>query len=252
MIRDKTTGTGSGSAGAGTLRGFIDDTLAGLSISPSATASTTSSSSSSSGGSAGEADRGKRKETVAKLQNMKNLINIEGTNPSYRKKVMDIHYLCDEAPLKVPATPWTTLTNDDDLVSHLVALYLAWDYPVHGFLDPETLIKCMNLRERGKGDLCTEFLVNCLLAVACVCPFPFPVLLFSSGDVCGGVDRGSITPNSAKPTSSPEILHPKEQISCSKQRNSDPVRGQVWLLFRELCFYMNGPPLPPCQVRASY
>lgn len=48
---------------------------------------------------------------------------------------MDIHFLCDEAPCQVRAAPWTTVTQDDDLVSHLVSLYFTWDYPFYSFLD---------------------------------------------------------------------------------------------------------------------
>ena len=83
---------------------------------------------------------------------------------------MDIHYLCDEAPQKVPAKPWTTVTEDDDLVSHLVSLYLAWDYPVNGFLDADVLLRYMR-RGDVTSELCSPFLVNAMLANACVC-FP--------------------------------------------------------------------------------
>lgn len=107
-------------------------------------------------------------ETVVKLEDVRDLINVEGASPTFRRKVMDIHYLCDEAPLQVPAHPWTSVTDDSDLVSHLVSLYFTWDYPFHPFLDEEVFLKHM-----ARGDLnsefCTPYLVNAMLSNACVC-----------------------------------------------------------------------------------
>lgn len=130
------------------IRGYINDTLAGLGAARHKTSS----------------------ETVAKVEDMRNLINVEDPVPAFRSKVMDIHYLCDEAPVKVPASPWTSVTEDADLVSHLVSLYFTWDYPFHAFLDEGVF-----LRHMAKGDLgsqfCSQFLVNAMLSSACVCCF---------------------------------------------------------------------------------
>lgn len=81
---------------------------------------------------------------------------------------MDVHYLCDDAPFKVPARPWTSVTEDDDLVSHLVSLYFTWDYPFHSFLDCDVFIKHMAAGKLG-SEFCNPFLVNAILANACVC-----------------------------------------------------------------------------------
>lgn len=131
-------------ASAEEIRGFVDETLAAI-----------------------EADGKDSRETVSRLEDIRRLIDVEGTNPSYRRKVMDIHYLCDEAPLKVPASPWTSVTDDDDLVSHLISLYLAWDYPFHGFLDGDVLVRHMKAGDTT-SELCSPFLVNAVLANACV------------------------------------------------------------------------------------
>lgn len=109
---------------------------------------------------------------VSKLEDVRQKLNVEGTGPSFRRKVMDIHFLCNEAPFKVPAKPWTSVTEDDDLVSHLVSLYFTWDYPFWTFLDRDVF-----LRHMARGDLesefCSPFLVNAVLANACVsCPAP--------------------------------------------------------------------------------
>jgi hypothetical protein len=80
---------------------------------------------------------------------------------------MDIHYLCDEAPINVPAQPWTDVTGDSDLVSHLVSLYFTWDYPFNSFLDAEVFLRHMRNADLG-SQFCTPFLVNALLSNACV------------------------------------------------------------------------------------
>ncbi|KAJ5730935.1 uncharacterized protein N7483_005443 [Penicillium malachiteum] len=112
------------------------------------------------------ADNTAPRETVAKLEDARYLINIDAEGPSFRSKVMDIHYLCDEAPFKVPAQPWTSVTSDADLVSHLVSLYFTWNYPFQGVLDRDVFLKHMR-----SGDLhsefCSPYLVNALLSNAC-------------------------------------------------------------------------------------
>ncbi|GIC86071.1 uncharacterized protein Aud_002433 [Aspergillus udagawae] len=42
--------------------------------------------------------------------------------------------LCDEPILFAPAKPWTTVTDSDRLVSHLLSLYFTWDYPCYACL----------------------------------------------------------------------------------------------------------------------
>ncbi|KAL2784250.1 pathway-specific regulatory protein [Aspergillus keveii] len=100
------------------------------------------------------------------LQKLQHGYEVESGAPPFRPKVMDVHYLCDFAPYKVPAQPWTTATNDDALVSHLVSLYFAWDYPFYAFIDCDIFLAHM-----AKGDpfsdFCSPFLVNALLAQAC-------------------------------------------------------------------------------------
>ncbi|KAE8348840.1 hypothetical protein BDV28DRAFT_152443 [Aspergillus coremiiformis] len=104
--------------------------------------------------------------TARTLEDVRRVINIEGAGPSFRPKVMDIHYLCDEVPFRVPAKPWTTVTEDADLVSHLVSLYFTWDFPFHVFLDRDVFLRDM-ARSDLKSEFCSPFLVNALLANAC-------------------------------------------------------------------------------------
>ena len=87
--------------------------------------------------------------------------------PQPRSRIMDISYLCHNAPYRVPAKPWTNVTDDDDLVSHLVSLYMTWDYPFYAFFDRRSFIEDMQ-KGNLNSDFCSPLLVNVLLANACV------------------------------------------------------------------------------------
>ncbi|KAJ5632111.1 C6 transcription factor [Penicillium lividum] len=112
------------------------------------------------------ADNTTPRETVAKLEDVRYLLNVEADGPAIRSKVMDIHYLCDEAPLKVPARPWTNVTDDADLVSNLVSLYFTWDYPFQGGLDQDVFLKHMVAGDL-RSEFCSPYLVNAMLSNAC-------------------------------------------------------------------------------------
>jgi len=75
--------------------------------------------------------------------------------------------LCDMPLYQVPATPWTQVTDDDNLVSHLVSLYFTWDHPCAQFLDQGIFIEHMRLRDLD-SEFCTPLLVNSLLSMASV------------------------------------------------------------------------------------
>lgn len=161
-------------ASAAEIRGFIDETLAAIANTGAADAG--AGAGASTGATSADLGTGEaadqKQEIVHKLEDVREMLNVSGAGPpSFRRKVMDIHYLCDEAPCKVPAKPWTNVTEDDDLVSHLVSLYFTWDYPFWSFLDRDVF-----LRHMARGDLesefCSPFLVNAVLANACVSPCP--------------------------------------------------------------------------------
>ncbi|KAJ5642809.1 pathway-specific regulatory protein [Penicillium lividum] len=109
----------------------------------------------------------------AKLSEMNDQIlglssgKIEDDVPRTRPRVMDVHYLCTIAPYRVPARPWTSVTDSDDLVSHLVSLYLTWGYPFYAFFCRDTFVRHMRLGQLN-SDFCNQFLVNALLANACL------------------------------------------------------------------------------------
>jgi hypothetical protein len=87
--------------------------------------------------------------------------------------------LCDIPLYQVPAKPWTEITDDDNLVSHLVSLYFTWNHPCAQYLDQGILIEHMRRRDLG-SDFCTPLLVNSLLSIASVwnssSPSPSPKL----------------------------------------------------------------------------
>ena len=144
-------------ASADEIRAYIDETLSVL----------------DSGDNNSDSDQEERMRT---LHSARQTLITEGTGSSFRRKVMDIHFLCDEAPYKVRAAPWTTVTQDDDLVSHLVSLYFTWDYPFYSFLDREVFLRHMaagtgtttsSTTGDGHSEFCSAFLVNAVLANAC-------------------------------------------------------------------------------------
>ncbi|KAL2793077.1 hypothetical protein BJX66DRAFT_326264 [Aspergillus keveii] len=67
---------------------------------------------------------------------------------------------------RVPAQPWTSLTDDSDYVSHLISLYFTWGHPVHTWIERDLFLRDM---EAGSIEcsFCSPFLVNAILAVAC-------------------------------------------------------------------------------------
>jgi hypothetical protein len=69
---------------------------------------------------------------------------------------------------KVPAKPWTRLTDDDDLVSDLISLYLEWVNPFFRVLEEDLFIKAMQSGDFN-SEYCSPFLVNAMLGYACVC-----------------------------------------------------------------------------------
>lgn len=83
-------------------------------------------------------------------------------------RYLRVDRLADDPVYKVPAKPWTAVTDDSELVSHLVSLWLTWTYPWFNWLDADCLIKHM---QEGKlnSRFCSPFLVNAILAEACVC-----------------------------------------------------------------------------------
>ncbi|KAJ5805016.1 hypothetical protein N7474_010903 [Penicillium riverlandense] len=75
--------------------------------------------------------------------------------------------LCDIPRFRVPAQPWTKVTDDSYLVSHLISLYLTWDHPCSQLIDQDVFLKHMKAKDLT-SEFCTPLLVNSLLAMASV------------------------------------------------------------------------------------
>lgn len=71
------------------------------------------------------------------------------------------------SPLDEPKPPpgsWTSITNDVNLVQHLLALYFCWEYPTFASLSKEHFLH--DFRD-GRHRYCSPILVNALLALGC-------------------------------------------------------------------------------------
>ena len=72
----------------------------------------------------------------------------------------------EEPPIMVPASPWTQVTRDDDLVSHLVSVWNSWDGNWYDYIDLDLFLKDMRAGDLD-CDYCSPMLVNALLAMSC-------------------------------------------------------------------------------------
>ncbi|KAL4888977.1 hypothetical protein BDV59DRAFT_210620 [Aspergillus ambiguus] len=73
--------------------------------------------------------------------------------------------LCDIPLFQVSAKPWTAVTNDDHLVSHLISLFFTWDHPLLQVVDQGLFLDHM-MKNDTESAFCTPLLVNSILAVA--------------------------------------------------------------------------------------
>ncbi|OQV10558.1 Fungal Zn2-Cys6 binuclear cluster domain-containing protein [Cladophialophora immunda] len=83
-----------------------------------------------------------------------------------RRKTMSVEQMTDEPLFQLTARPWTTVTDDDYLVSHLVSLYFTWWNTFMHPLHEPFLVDAMAAGDTT-SPLCSSFLVNALLALSC-------------------------------------------------------------------------------------
>lgn len=88
-------------------------------------------------------------------------------SPEPASRVLSVTRLIDEPLYQVPAAPWTTVSRDGQLVSHLISLWATW---YHIFLDGIVLEPFLAAMKAAEPDslLCSPFLVNCVLAAGCL------------------------------------------------------------------------------------
>ncbi|GAT26775.1 C6 transcription factor [Aspergillus luchuensis] len=84
----------------------------------------------------------------ASSEHSKSVGPAEDIPSQHERPVVDAHLritverLCDSPLFQVSAGPWTVVTNDDHIVSHLISLYFTWDHPLLQVVDQETCGKC--------------------------------------------------------------------------------------------------------------
>ncbi|GFF42399.1 hypothetical protein IFM58399_06596 [Aspergillus lentulus] len=83
-----------------------------------------------------------------------------------RRRILDTQRVSVEPLFRVPAAPWTTVTDDDEHVSHLISLWFTWVHPFYNWIDRDLFLRDM---QSGSLDskFCSPFLVNAILADAC-------------------------------------------------------------------------------------
>ncbi|KAL4757596.1 Zn(II)2Cys6 transcription factor [Aspergillus foveolatus] len=96
-------------------------------------------------------------------------------------RALSISRLCDIPPYTGPACPWTTVTDDSGLVSHLISLYFTWNHLFFNWIDRDLFLRDLN---SGNADspFCSPFLVNAILADACWYS-SYPETCALSGDI---------------------------------------------------------------------
>ena len=62
--------------------------------------------------------------------------------------------------------PWTTVTQDFQLVHHLIEMYFCWSHPAYALFSKELFMDDFNGR---RNKYCSPLLVNAILAVGCLC-----------------------------------------------------------------------------------
>ena len=85
-----------------------------------------------------------------------------------QRRILDVRRLTDIPTWKVPAKPWTKITDDDDFVSHLISLWFTWYHPYFNWIDRDMFIRDMQYGNAQTAKYCSPFLVNIILAGACV------------------------------------------------------------------------------------
>ncbi|KAK5087565.1 hypothetical protein LTR24_006605 [Lithohypha guttulata] len=90
-----------------------------------------------------------------------------GAPSSGSRHVLSVKRLIDTPIHHVQAAPWTQVTDDNHLVSHLVSLWVTWDHCFPNGVVFELFLRDMQSKNL-ESTFCSPFLVNCILAAACL------------------------------------------------------------------------------------
>ena len=89
-----------------------------------------------------------------------------------QRRMLTLTELTDNPTFKVSAAPWTTVTEDDFFVSHLVSAYLSWYHWYYHNFDERLFLDAMS-RGSLESTYCSPFLVNAVLGMGCVSCYSF-------------------------------------------------------------------------------
>ncbi|KAM3439862.1 hypothetical protein NHJ13734_003524 [Beauveria thailandica] len=88
------------------------------------------------------------------------IIGSPGEHPELSEAVASLQ----ESLIKQSTETWTTVTNDIELVKHILGLYFCWEYPTFASLSKEQFLRDFS---QGRPRYCSSMLVNALLALGC-------------------------------------------------------------------------------------
>ncbi|OJZ85230.1 hypothetical protein ASPFODRAFT_61906 [Aspergillus luchuensis CBS 106.47] len=103
--------------------------------------------------------------TLAGIDNQTPMLGNERKQTSSHR-APNIQHLVDIPIYRIPAAPWTSVTESDDFVSHLISLWLIWSHPFYNWIDRELFLRDA-VAGKTNSQFCSPFLVNCILAEAC-------------------------------------------------------------------------------------
>ncbi|GLA18851.1 hypothetical protein AnigIFM62618_006506 [Aspergillus niger] len=103
--------------------------------------------------------------SLAEIHNQTSMLE-NGNKRTYSHRALTIQRLVDIPVYRIPAAPWTSVTESDDFVSHLISLWLTWSYPFYNWIDRELFLRDAQ-EGKSNSQFCSPFLVNCILAEAC-------------------------------------------------------------------------------------
>ena len=105
-------------------------------------------------------------EMTPELQELHDHLEARASRRSSRR-LLDVTWLSNIPVVEVPAHPWTTVTDDDGLVSFLISLWLTWSHPFCNWIDRDLFIRDMRSKDVN-STFCSPFLVNSILTKASV------------------------------------------------------------------------------------
>ncbi|EEA23431.1 conserved hypothetical protein [Talaromyces marneffei ATCC 18224] len=110
-------------------------------------------------------------EMTPELQEVHDRLEARASKRSSRR-LLDVAWLSNIPVVEVPAHPWTTVTDDDGLVSFLISLWLTWSHPFCNWIDRDLFIRDMRSKDTN-STFCSPFLVNSILTKASFyCDYP--------------------------------------------------------------------------------